>query len=175
MITTTFEEKFEILVDLLPPHINNAESDSPEIFNIRFDWGSQEKLNEFICLPENKSKYPLIWLVEGKDKEDKVTGYISRDSKIIIATQTLGASRFNREIYKAEYKGILNPIKNNLIKALEASGISKIDNLYNVSRIQDYQWNNVNDENATGDVWMVIYLEAKITFDTRKCINTIKF
>jgi len=170
MITTTFEEQFERLVNTLPMHIN---ADNTAL-QIRFDWGSHDKLIEFMAIPENISKYPLIWLVEGKDKEDRVKGTISRDAKIIIATQSIGVSRRNREIYTMEYSGILNPVKNNLITALECSGISRMENEIGVSRIQEYSWNNV-DKNAVGDVWMVILIEATITFDTNNCINSIRF
>lgn len=173
MIKTTFEERFEELVDILPPHKNAGRTDE---FKIRFDWGSQEQLNQFMLLPESISKYPLIWLVENKYTEDRVRNEISGNAKIIIATQSIGVSRNNREIYNQEYKGILNPVKNNLITAIEKSGIARLPNELYVSRIQEYSWNNENKENATGDVWMVIFIEGEIKLSTNKIINqNIKF
>lgn len=172
MITTSFEQLFEEVINLMPPHKDDNNNET----KIRFSWGSQIKLNEFMMLPETISKYPLIWLIEDKDNEDSIRETISRRAKIIIASNSQGVSRASRDVFDLEFKGLLNPIKNNLITALERSGISRINPDYTVQRIQEYQWNNVNNENATGDVWMVIYLEIDVLFETRKCINTnIKF
>lgn len=174
MITTTFEEQLERYVDVLPKHKNVATgSELP----IRFNWGTQEKLNQFMLMPESVSKYPLIWLVEQRDEENSETENISRKgAKIIIATQSLGANRFNPEIYKTDYKDILNPIKNNLIKALESGGISILGPKYKVFRVKDYSWRENGDKPATTDIWNVIIIEADITFlNTERCINTIKF
>jgi hypothetical protein len=35
-------------------------------FPIRYDWGTLDVLNKFLILPENVSKYPLIWLITVK-------------------------------------------------------------------------------------------------------------
>ena len=174
MITTTFEEQLARLIDLLPAHKNAVTlTELP----IRFNWGTQDKLNEFMILPEGKSKYPLIWLIEGKDNEDDQLETISRDNaKIIIATKTLGADRFNPEIYDTDYKDILNPIKNNLIKAMKASGISKLDPKYSVDRLKAYKWSENSNNNATSDIWNVIVIECKLLFEnTERCLNKINF
>jgi hypothetical protein len=56
-----FEEKFRELISLLP----NLEVENGS-FSIRYDWGTLDVLNKFLILPENVSKYPLIWLITGK-------------------------------------------------------------------------------------------------------------
>jgi hypothetical protein len=178
MITTTFEEQLVKVINLLPPHQNI--DDFGVVLNelpIRFNWGTQDKLNEFMSIIEtDKSKYPLIWLVEDKDEEDDEFETIKRNAKIIIATQTLGVNRFNPEIYATDYASILNPIKNNLIKALKASGISRINPKYSVNRHKQYKWRENSNNNATTDIWNVIVLQIEITFDvTGRCLNKVNF
>lgn len=164
MIQTTFEERLEKIIAVLPSHKSGGNE-----FPIRFNWGTQDKLNAFIALPENVSKYPLIWLIEGEDEENNETMKISRNAEIIIATQSLGVSRFNPEIYLTDYKEILNPVKRNLIYALKCSGISKIDSDYKLQRFKDYKWSENSNNTATCDIWNVILLKANITFHKMNC------
>ena len=176
MITTTFEEQLARLIDLMPAHSNPGVGDSLGTqFPIRFNWGTIEKLDAFLVMPETGSKYPLIWLVEGKDNENDQNETISRKSKIIIATQSLGVNRFNPEIYATDYRDILNPIKNNFIKVLKSSGISILNPEYTVNRVKDFKWNEKGE--GIADVWNVIIIEAEITFNVEhnRCLNTIKF
>lgn len=174
MITTTFEEQLARLIDLLPPHKNlNPDGSVRSTLPIRFNWGTIEKLNAFLVTPETISKYPLIWLVEGKDSENYQYGTIKRRSEIIIATQTLSPNRFNPEIYVTDYKDILNPIKNNLIKVLRLSGISLLNPEYTVNRIKDYKF---SEKDGILDIWNVIQIEAEITFEnTSNCLKQIDF
>ena len=152
MITTSFEQLFEEVINLMPPHKDDNNNET----KIRFSWGSQIKLNEFMMLPETISKYPLIWLIEDKDNEDSIRETISRRAKIIIASNSQGVSRASRDVFDLEFKGLLNPIKNNLITALERSGISRINPDYTVQRIQEYQWNKIKKTQQETCGWLFI-------------------
>lgn len=160
-----FEEKLGQLVDLLPPTVG---------FSIKYGWGTQDELNKYLALPKTQSPYPLIWLTVGQDKDNLNEQRVTRSAKILIATISDKQSEMNPFIYQTDYKDILIPIANNLIKALQSSGISIItNNEITKELIPNY---SVRETKGQIDVWNVLVLEMEITFNNAtSCLNTINF
>jgi hypothetical protein len=80
--------------------------------------------------------------------------------------------------YNNDFKIILQPILNNLITALQRSGISilKVDTI-KTNRVVNYgvEFRNAN-EIKTLDIWNAIIFDAEITFtSTTTCLNKIIF
>jgi hypothetical protein len=117
-----FEESLGVL-SLLPPHEQGAYS-----FPVRYDWGTIDVLNKFLLLPENVSKYPLIWLITGKDTEDYISKTVTRKARFVIATRSNDVDQFNETQYQTDFKNILIPVYSNLVTLLERSGITNIIN-----------------------------------------------
>ncbi len=171
-----FEEALEAIVDTLPPLVDaNGTS-----FPIIFDWGTIEVLNKFLLLPTNQSKYPLIWLSSAKDKNDNREPSVTRRARIIIATRSLNSDEFNRYQYRNDFKEILQPILDNLLFALNVSGISRYDDRdFETERVPNYSVTyRENSEDKTKsnqiDIWNAITLDATITFTNNgACIQQI--
>lgn len=164
-----FEEKLRELVDLMPDLVNDNGT-----FPIRYDWGTQDVLNKFLLISENVSKYPLIWLVTGKDSDDLLRDRVTRNTRLVIAVNSLNPDAFNEKQYQTDYVNIIIPIYQNLIKLLERSGASKIiDSSVDKELRPNY---SVND-NGKGliTIWNALVLDLRIEL-TNKCLNTnIKF
>jgi hypothetical protein len=73
-------------------------------FPIRYDWGTLDVLNKFLILPENVSKYPLIWLITGKDTEDYISKTVTRKARFVIATRSNDVDQFNETQYQTDLK-----------------------------------------------------------------------
>lgn len=165
-----FETRLGELVELLPPHINPI---SLTELSIKYGWGTQDELNKYLALPRADSPYPLIWLTVAKDKEDLNEPRVYRQSRILIATVSDKQSEMNPFIYQTDYLQVLVPVANNLIKALQQSGISQItDNEIDKEFIPNY---SVRENNGQVDVWNVLMLECEIAFTSQQCLNKIFF
>jgi hypothetical protein len=79
------------------------------VFPIRYDWGTLDVLNKFLILPENVSKYPLIWLITGKDTEDYISKTVTRKARFVIATRSNDVDQFNETQYQTDFKIFLFP------------------------------------------------------------------
>jgi hypothetical protein len=165
-----FEEKFRELIALLPPHTEGIKS-----FPIRYDWGTIDVLNKFLLLPENVSKYPLIWLITGKDTEDYISKTVSRKTRFVIATRSNDSEQFNQTQYQTDFKNILIPVYTNLVTLLERSGITSIQNqTIDKELVPNYSLK----DNGKGliTIWNAIVVDAEIEINGRSCINkNIKF
>jgi hypothetical protein len=161
-----FEEKLRELVALMPRWNGSHE--------VRYDWGTIDVLNKFLILKESKSKYPLIWLVTSKDKDDLLRNRVTRSARLVIATRSNNVDAFNAMQYQTDYKEILIPVYNNFVKVLNSSGISKIvESTIDKELKPNY---SVND-NGKGliTIWNALVLELEIEL-TDGCIHqNIKF
>lgn len=165
-----FEEKFRELIALLPPHTQGAIE-----FPIRYDWGTIDVLNKFLLLPENVSKYPLIWLITGKDTEDYISNTVTRKTRFVIATRSNDSDKFNETQYQTDFKNILIPVYSNLVTLLERSGIT---NIINQSIDKELVPNYSLKDNGKGliTIWNAIVVDAEIEINGKRCINNnIKF
>ncbi len=167
----TFEERLGEIFSQIPDFIDKNNN----TFKVRYDWGTVDVLNKFLLLPENSSKYPLIWLTVNEEEEDLITKTLKKTAKIIIATHSDKVDEFNPFIFQTDYKEILLPIFNNIITALFKSGVTIItDN--KVKRELAPNYSIRNNEKGLVDVWNVLAFTANIEMDTKKCINNnIKF
>jgi hypothetical protein len=165
-----FEEKFRELISLLP----NLEVENGS-FPIRYDWGTLDVLNKFLILPENVSKYPLIWLITGKDTEDYISKTVTRKARFVIATRSNDVDQFNETQYQTDFKNILIPVYSNLVTLLERSGITTIINQeIEKELIPNYSLNNNGKGLIT--IWNAIVVDAEIQINGKRCITqNIKF
>ena len=160
-----FEEKARELIDLMPNLITQNGS-----FPIRYDWGTQDVLNKFLILKENVSKYPLIWLVTGKDTHDYISNTITRKARFVIATNSQDKEQFNEFQYKNDYSKILIPVYQNFITLLERSGITTIINQSTDIELKPNY--SVNDNgNGLITTWNALVIDIEIEINLKKCIN----
>lgn len=166
-----FETGLASIFEQLP----DIEDINGNTFKPRFNWGTQDVLNKFISLPENVSKYPLIWLVNGVDNQSTNNKQVTRNNtRLILAKNSDAPDEFNDFQFQTDYDLVLNPLLDNIIKALERSGISKIiDYNYTVQRLPNYS--EVTDENKTLAIWNAIVFEASIELKGNRCLKQIKF
>lgn len=159
------ENSLKLIFDQLPLISN---------FKPKFNWGSQDTLNLYISQLKQTNKYPLIWLVESPDNVGLYTKKVEKSVKLIIAKQSVHATSTNPIIWETEFNDVLNPLLENVIKALERSTITEIkDSKYKIQRISNYSEDN--GKNAkTIDNWNVIILELDVYFNDN-CLKPIKF
>jgi len=165
-----FEEKIRELVALLPAHVDGSGT-----YPIRYDWGTVDVLNKFLVLPENVSKYPLIWLTNGRDTDDTVWNTVTRNARLVIATRSTSVDKFNEFQVKNDYNNILIPVYQNFITVLEKSGICVIiDQKVDKELSPNY---SVNDNgNGLITTWNALVIDLEIRIEGNKCINNnIKF
>jgi len=173
-----FEEQLERIVNVLPS-ITDANSVD---FPMNYNWGTDEVLNKFLLLPSSQSKYPLIWLVNGKDTNNDREPSVTRNARIVIATRSLNVNELNPFQYQNDFKVILQPIADNLLRALAVSGISRYDDTKVQSeRVPNYSItyrDDSTDKTKTNqiDIWNAIVLDLELTFySPNGCIQTIKY
>lgn len=164
-MSVVFEERLGEIVDQLPEMDLFGNS-----YPVRYNWGTQDVLNKFLI--NNSKVYPLVWLIPPSVDESEDTATISSNCRIVIATLSDKKERFNPFIYKTDYDNLLNPIKNNLIKALAKSSISEI-NHRRVKREPNYSVSK-NNKGATIAVWNAILIDIKIVFNDN-CLKKIIF
>ncbi len=145
-------------------------------FPIRYEWGDQPDLLLFL----NKisgNKYPLIWLVNGDQTPDRYAHTLTRKCRFILAKDSKHVTNRNPTVWDTEFNDCLNPLLENVYKALERSGVTTIVSIENERREANY---TEEDLLKATDFWNVIVLDITIMFEeksdgTAQCINTIKF
>lgn len=162
-----FEEKLRELIALLP---NTADG-----FVVRYDWGTIDVLNKFLLLPESQSKYPLIWLVTGKDTDNFTTNSNVRNVKIVLATASNDVDQFNQVQYQTDYVNILLPIYKDLHTLFTKSGITTLqDDEITKEMMPNFSFKQ--NEKGLINVWNALFLEFELVIDGKRCINNnIKF
>jgi hypothetical protein len=161
-----FEEKIRELINLMP----DVKDASNRSFKVRYDWGTTDVLNKFLILKENVSKYPLIWLVTGKDREDYIRNIVNRKARFVIATRSNNVDKFNEFQFKTDYTNILIPVYENFITTLERSGISSIVG-YTVEKQLIPNYSVKENDKGLIDVWNAIVIDLEIEIDGKKCLN----
>jgi hypothetical protein len=161
-----FEEKIRELICLMP-EIKDASGRS---FKVRYDWGTIDVLNKYLLLKENVSKYPLIWLVTGKDKQDYIRNVVTRKARFVIATRSNNVDKFNEFQFKTDYTNILIPVYENFITTLEQSGISSIIG-YTVEKEVMPNYSFKDNDKGLIDVWNAIVIDLEIEIDGKRCLK----
>lgn len=139
-------------------------------FTVNFEWGDQTDLIQFLKTISG-NKYPLVWLVSGNQTVDRQRNTVSRKCRFIIAKDSKNVTNRNPTVWDNDFKDYLNPILENVLKALESSGATEIKGEFTETRDANYTEENLMK--AT-DYWNVIVLDITVLFKDR-CINTIKF
>lgn len=167
-----FEDEIAKIVDIIPSIFNIYD----ESIQPRFNWGTQDVLNKFIVVPENESKYPLVWLVDGGEETHTVANKRSqRDVKFVILKNSESPNDFNQFIYNTEFDKVLNPVAQNLITAFDQLAHTKIVNdTYKIRRYTNYS-ETVN-KTKTLDIVNAITLELTLELRSDRCTaKQIKF
>lgn len=165
-----FEEQLGRLVEVLPS-ITDA---NDNVFPINYNWGTEEILNQYLKL-NGKLSFPLIWLETGEDTNDLREQSVKRQANIIILNESQAPQEFNPYQYQYDFSLVLQPIADNLIKALEQSGISRFDDRnIKTKRVTKYSMRE-NDKSLIF-ICNAIVINAEITFsNVSSCLQTIQF
>jgi hypothetical protein len=164
-----FEDELLRLVEILPNVTVGSQST-----NAKFNWGTEEVLTKYLTMNGIES-FPLIWLVEGVDTNNEREPSVNRNAKIIILHMSQAPNEFNQYQHDYDFKLILQPILDNLIKALTMSGISRYDNTnFRTQRVKNFAMKEV--DKSLVYICNAIVFEAEITFSgISSCLNTINF
>lgn len=160
------------IFEQLPPYTDSNSKD----FNIRFEWGNQADLLLYLK-KINGNKYPLIWLVSDKETVKRYDYKLNKRCRLLLAKDSKQVENRNPTVWKTEFNNCLNPLLENVLKAIERSGVTSIIGDYDVFRDANY---TEKDQTKATDFWNVIVLDIEIQFieksdGTAQCINTIKF
>lgn len=165
-----FEDELARLIEVLPA-ITDAKGTE---YAVNFNWGTEEVLAKYLTL-KGKLSFPLVWLVEGEDTNDLREPNVKRNARIVIINESQAPSEFNPYQHQFDYDVILQPICDNLLIALENSGISRIDNrTIRTRRVKKYSLREVNETLVY--ICNAIVIDAEIIFSgLSTCIAPIKF
>lgn len=141
-------------------------------FDVRFDLGTQKDLNKWLSVNKDKSKYPLVWLItpiSTDENKANVTGNFT----LVLATLNDDVDMGNRDRLNRAFKDVLNPLYNNVIKALERG--TSIDFVSNEKTVTDY-FNYSEDDvsHETTEIWDAKKLELSISINNN-CLKTIYY
>lgn len=142
--------------------------------SINFNWGTEEVLFKYLAL-KKKLSFPLIWLVEGQDTISLTENTAKRTTKIVILHESQAPQEFNTYQHEYDFKLILQPILDNLLKAFTQSGISRYDKTnIKVQRIKNYSMQEVNK--SLTYVCNAIVLDLDLTLGGfTQCLQNINY
>ena len=164
-----FEDELQRLIELLPNITVGANTT-----NVKFGWGTESVLATYLTM-NGKVSFPLIWLIEGQDNNDNREPSVTRNSKIVILHESQAPSEFNPYQHEYDFKLILQPIFDNLLIALQQSGISRMDDTnFITQRVKNYSMREV--DKSLVYICNAIIFETSITFSgISSCTQTIQF
>jgi hypothetical protein len=139
-------------------------------YPIRYEWGDQPDLILYLKTISG-NKYPLIWLVNGDQTVDRYGNKTTRKCRLILAKDSQHVTNRNPKVWETEFVDCLNPLLENIYKALESSGATTILSIDNERREANY---TEEDLLKATDFWNVIILDITLRF-TDNCIKKIKF
>lgn len=152
-----FEDQIARIVEILPSVTVGDITSS-----INFGWGTETVLANYLTM-NGKLSFPLIWLVEGTDTNDLREPNVTRNARLVILNESQLPSEFNPYQHEYDYKLILQPICDNLLIALNNSGISRYkDNEFKTQRVKNYSMREVDQSLVY--VCNAIVLDTEITF-----------
>ena len=146
-------------------------------FSIKYEWGSEKDLTLFLKTISG-NKYPLVWLVQGKQTDNIREHNSERRLRLIIAKNSDQKENRNPTVFKSDFKYCLNPLYENVLKCLEKSGVSSIinDGDVEVERRANYTEESNESKTFAIDYWNAIILDIDVRFEEKsngqpKCIN----
>jgi hypothetical protein len=161
-----FEDQLARITEILP-----TVSVGSVTKTVHFNWGTSEVLTKYLTLSQGNG-FPLIWLIEGEDSNDLREPSVTRNAQIVILHESQAPTEFNDYQHQYDYDVILQPILNNLLKALANSGISRFDD----TNFRTYRRKNFSMKEIDSSLVYIcnaIELNASITFSgISSCINT---
>jgi len=170
VVETVLREIFSQIPDV----IYNGKS-----YKVNYDAGGQDDMN--LYLKQHKgNKTPLIWLLPGTDDNWRYGHKTERLLKLVVANNMFNKSAMNLKVFDTEIIPYLIPVFENMLKALERSGITTIVNegRYTKNIVSNYSYANRDDSGNTTSTmaiehWNVIFVEITVLFDSdpSKCMN----
>ena len=146
-----------------------------EKYPIRYEWGDQADLLLFLKSISG-NKYPLVWLANGDQDVSRYSHSVERKCRLIIAKDIVNVTNRNPTVWDTEFETALNPLLDNVLKAIERSGVTTIVGDFTERREANY---TEEDLTKSIDFWNVIILDITIRFEEKangqpKCINKIR-
>lgn len=166
----------EILAELFSQLPKYKDSNNKE-FEIKYEWGSEKDLTLFLKTISG-NKYPLIWLVQGRQTDNDFTHSTERNLRLILAKNSEQKTNRNPTVFKNDFKNCLNPLLVNVLKCLKSSGVTSIINngQMDVDRRANYTEESNESKTFAIDYWNAIILDINVRFEEKsngepKCIN----
>jgi hypothetical protein len=165
-----FEDQLARIIEVLPPLTSGGLTQK-----INFGWGTKEVLTQYLT-QKGKLSFPLIWLEEGADVNDLREPSVKRNARINIIYESQAPAEFNPYQHEYDFKLILQPILDNLLLALQQSGISRYsDGNFTTQRVKKFSMREEINKNLVF-ICNAIVLDAEITFSgISSCLQTIQF
>ncbi len=165
-----FEDQLARIIEVLPPLTSGNLTQK-----INFGWGTKEVLTQYLT-QKGKLSFPLIWLEEGADVNDLREPSVKRNARINIIYESQAPAEFNPYQHEYDFKLILQPILDNLLLALQQSGISRYsDGNFTTQRVKKFSMREEINKNLVF-ICNAIVLDAEITFSgISSCLQTIQF
>ena len=160
-IETILKEVF----DQLPPY-----TVGPQSVPIRFESGKEIDLVKYLDNVSG-SLYPLIWLDKTNGNYNSSANLQKTNLRLFIAKNSNNREgRSFNVIQSDEFTQCLNPITDNVIKALEQSGVVYFDSK-NIGLERRANYTESNNKSKAIDFWNVIILEIESTIKANRCVN----
>ena len=176
VVETLLRDIFSQIPDVVYTDVNKGQN----TLKVNFGWGSEKDLILFLR-SINGNKYPLIWLVQGKQSDSLFTGTTNRRIKLIVAKNSEHKTNINPTIWDTEFVEVLNPVYEKVLKCLQQSGVTAIvDGAFDTDRRANYTEEALEDKTYTIDIWNVVVFEGNVNFYEKGngdplCIKKIKF
>lgn len=156
VVETLLREIFSQIPDVVYTDVNRGETSIP----VKYEWGGQDDLNLYME-QETGNKTPLIWLVQG-DWDEIEEMQTERDIHLIISKNSEHKTNRNPKVWETEFAEFLNPLLENVLRALNTNGVLRIvDNKKSVRREANYS-ETEGKNSKTIDHWNIIELKCKI-------------
>ena len=161
---------------------------------VSYSWGDKYELNQWIIMKDkeisgkrafgkqNRSKYPLIWLIHPLEGEVTSDGNLFDDLQIIVAMDT--KAEWLNSTREKETMPILTNIANYFLDVLDqdknASIIKKngerkvrYKKVYNYQEPNAERFRSAENSNATTDIWDAITLKFDLKINNN-CLKNIQ-
>jgi len=145
-------------------------------YAVNFDFGSHKDLLRFMN-SERKLKggvqYPIIWLETPIERVNFRNNDITLNGMTLILATLSNSEQSNLQRLETTFKPTLNPLYDNVIKALKYSGFTQIIGNQEVKQTNFYNYGVDESEHLTTDVWDVIKIELDLIMNGKcsQCIN----
>lgn len=165
-----FEMEFAKLIDLMPPLIVSGVD-----FKVNYMFGNADEMAKYLTLQKKRS-FPLVFCVLTKQNNDTESEMkVTKQGKIVILSESQSPAEFNPYQFEFDYKFVLQPILNKLLKALKVANRITLDfTNFDTENVPKFSMIEV-DKNLVY-VCNAIVLESEFTIRLDRCLqeNSIK-